>query len=78
VKPRNIRRNPIVGVLVTADPYVWVAVTGAAEMTHAGAAEHIDKLAEKYTGRDSFGLSPREQRIIVRVRPDRVTSYGLD
>ena len=79
-KPRNIRRNPTVGVFVMnpEDPYRWIAVTGTAEMTHDGASEHIDKRAKKYRGRDSYGLAPGEQRIIVRIRPERVTAYGVD
>ena len=79
-KPRNIRRNPTVGVFVMnpEDPYRWIAVTGTAEMTRDGASEHIDKLAKKYRGRDSYGLAPGEQRIIVRIRPERVTAYGVD
>jgi PPOX class probable F420-dependent enzyme len=80
VKPRNIRRNPLVavGVMNREDPYQWLAVSGRAEMTHDGAVEHIDKLAKKYRGRDTYGLKPGEQRIIVRVKPDRVTAYGFD
>ena len=78
-KPKHIRSNPHVGVFVMHpdDPYRWVAVSGRAEMTHEGAAEHIDKLARKYTGRESYGLRPGEQRIIVRVKPERVTAYGF-
>lgn len=80
VKPRNLRRNPVVGVFVMnpEDPYQWIAVSGRAELTHDGAVEHIDKLAKKYRGRDTFGLSPGEQRVIVRVEPERVTTYGFD
>jgi PPOX class probable F420-dependent enzyme len=79
-KPRNIRRNPMVGVsaMNREDPYQWIAVSGRAEMTYEGAAEHIDKLAKKYRGRDSYGLQPGEQRVIVRVKPERVTAYGVD
>jgi PPOX class probable F420-dependent enzyme len=79
-KPRNIRRNPMVSVAVMnpEDPYQWIAVSGPAEMTHERATEHIDKLAKKYRGRDTYGLKPGEQRIIVRVKPERVTAYGLD
>ncbi len=78
-KPRHIRANPQVGILVMHpdDPYKWVAVSGHAEMTHEGAVEHIDKLARKYTGRASYGVRPGEQRIIVRVKPERVTAYGF-
>ena len=79
-KPRNLRRNPVAGVHVMAgdDAYRWIAVSGHAEMTTEGAAEHIDKLAKKYRGTDTYGLKPGEQRIIVRVRPERVTAYGFD
>ncbi len=78
-KPRNIRRDPRVSVQVTdpANPFRWIAVTGTAEMTHEGAVEHIDKLARKYRGVDSYGVPPGEQRIVVRVRPERVTAYGF-
>jgi PPOX class probable F420-dependent enzyme len=78
-KPRNIRRNPMVGVFVMnpEDPYQWIAVSGPAEMTHEGAVEHIDKLAKKYRGRDTYGLKPGEQRVIVRVRLEHVTAYGF-
>ena len=77
-KPRNIRRDPRVSVLVIDrnDPYAWVSVTGRAEMTREGADEHIDKLSEKYTGRTPYaGRKPGEQRLLVRVRPDRVVEY---
>ena len=78
-KPRHIRANPQVGVFVTHadDPYKWVAVSGPAELTHDGAVEHIDKLARKYTGRESYGVRAGEQRIIVRVKLERVTAYGF-
>jgi PPOX class probable F420-dependent enzyme len=79
-KPRNLRRNPAVGVFVMnpEDPYQWISVSGTAELTHEAAVEHIDKLAKKYRGRDTYGLKPGEQRIVVRVRPERVTAYGVD
>jgi PPOX class probable F420-dependent enzyme len=79
-KPRNIRRNPQVGVHVTHpdDPYKWVSVAGPAEMSHEGADEHIDKLAKKYLGADSYPFRKEgEQRIIVRVKPEHVNSSGL-
>ena len=75
-KPRNIRRDPRVSVFVVDrnDPYAWVSVTGRAEMTTEGADEHIDKLSEKYTGRTPYASrAPGEQRLLVRVRPERVT-----
>jgi PPOX class probable F420-dependent enzyme len=78
-KPRHIRANPNVGLAVV-DPenaYRWVAVSGPAEMTEEGAAEHINRLSHKYRGRD-YNLPPGQQRLIVRIKPQRVTAYGLD
>jgi PPOX class probable F420-dependent enzyme len=78
VKPRNLERDPRVSVLVAdrADPYRWVAVRGLAELTSEGADEHIDKLARKYTG-EGWRPKPDERRLLVRVRPERVSAYGL-
>jgi PPOX class probable F420-dependent enzyme len=77
-KPRNLARDPRVSVLVAdrADGYRWVAVRGSARMTSDGADDHIDRLARKYTG-NGWQRKPAEQRLLVRVRPERVSAYGL-
>jgi PPOX class probable F420-dependent enzyme len=77
-KPRNLARDPRVSVLVAdrADGYRWVAVRGSARMTSDGADDHIDRLARKYTG-NGWQRKPGEQRLLVRVRPERVSAYGL-
>ena len=77
VKPRNIRRNPVVGVQVvdSGDPYTWVAVTGQAEISEEGARAHINELAHRYTGKD-FNYVDGEKRLIVRVKPERVSASG--
>lgn len=77
-KPRHIRRNPVVGVEVIdrQDPYRWVSVTGPAEIVEEGAVEHIHELSRRYTGRD-FNLVPDQKRLIVRVKPERVTARGV-
>lgn len=78
VKPRNIRRRPVVSVQVMDrdDPYRWVSVTGPAEIAEEGAEEHIHDLSRRYRGRD-FDLDPSQQRLIVRVKPERVTARGF-
>ena len=78
-KPRHIRANPNASVTVVdpENPYRWIAVSGPVEMSEEGAAEHINKLSHKYRGRD-YDLPPGQQRLIVRVKPERVTAYGLD
>lgn len=78
-KPRHLRRDPRAAVYVMnpENPYQWIAVSGPAEMTHEGAVAHIDRLAQKYRGTETYGVEPGEQRIIVRVRPEHVTAYGF-
>lgn len=78
VKPRNLERDPRVSVLVVdrADGYRWLGVRGSARLTPDGADDHIDRLARKYTGRP-WEPKPGEQRLLVRVRPERVSAYGL-
>jgi PPOX class probable F420-dependent enzyme len=76
-KPRNIRRDPRVSVLVMDpdDPYNWVSVTGTAELTHEGAEEHIEKLSHKYNGKDY--PNPKDpQRVLVKITPERVNPPG--
>lgn len=80
-KPRYIRQNPMVSVHVThpEDPFKWVSVAGHAEMTTEGADEHIDKMAKKYLGVDSYPSRVEgEQRLLVRVKPEHVNSSGYD
>ena len=55
-----------------------MSVAGPAELTHEGADEHIDKLAKKYLGADSYPFRREgEQRVIVRIKPEHVNSSGL-
>jgi PPOX class probable F420-dependent enzyme len=58
--------------------YRWVSVSGPTDMTFEGAAEHIHKLSRKYRGGRDYPLQPGEQRVIVRVTPERVTAHGFD
>jgi PPOX class probable F420-dependent enzyme len=75
---RNLHRDPRVSVLVqnSENPYEWVQFRGTVEATHEGAHEHIDALANKYTGED-FSHEPGEQRVKFRLAPEKISSYGL-
>jgi len=80
-KPRHLERDPRVSLLVVdpEDTYKWVAVSGTAELSTAGADDQIDRLAKKYLGQDEYPWrKPEEQRISVRIRPEHVDTYGLD
>jgi PPOX class probable F420-dependent enzyme len=75
----ELQRDPRASVFVFdgTNWYRWVSVSGTTELTLEGAAEHIHKLSRKYRGRD-YVLKPGEQRVIVRLTPERVTAYGFD
>jgi PPOX class probable F420-dependent enzyme len=80
-KERHLRSDPRASLIVV-DPqnaYRWLSISGSAELTTDGADDQIDKLAKKYLGEDKYPWrNPAEQRISVRIRPERVDSYGLD
>jgi PPOX class probable F420-dependent enzyme len=78
--PRNLERDPRVTLTVQSheNPYEYVTIRGrVAERTHEGADAHIDALAKKYLGQDSYPYrQPGEERVIVRVAPEFVHTYG--
>jgi len=54
-------------------------VDGRTELTTEGADPQIDKLAKKYLGKDEYPFrNPEEQRVTVRIVPERVTASGID
>jgi hypothetical protein len=61
-----------------ANPYQTATVRGrVVEIKHDGADAHIDKLAKKYLGQDTYPYrQPGEQRVIFVIEPEHVTSYG--
>lgn len=77
VKARNIERDPRVGICIVdpENPYAGcVALRGTVvEVTTDGADEHIDHLASKYLGVDTYpNRGAGEVRLKVRIRVDRV------
>ena len=80
-KPANLEQDPRAALLVV-DPqnaYKWIAVDGTVELTTDGADPQIDKLAKKYLGKDEYPFRQEgEQRVTVRIQPERVTMNGFD
>ncbi len=78
--PRNLERDPRVTLTVqnAENPYEYLTIRGrVADRTTEGADAHIDALAKKYMGVDSYPLrQPGEQRLIVRIDPEHVHVYG--
>ena len=81
-KERHLRRDPraAVTVLPAEDQQSgYVAVSGTVEVTEDGAHEHIDKLAQKYLGQETYPyLQPGERRVIVKIKPEKVDSMGFE
>ena len=79
VKPRNLRRDPRVQVSVQHrdDPQSYAVLHGRASVTTEGADPHIDKLAKRFLGADSYPFRvPGEQRLLVRIEVDRITGFA--
>ncbi len=81
-KERNIERDPRVALSVIdpEDAYNVVVVVGkVVENTPEGADAHIDFLAKKYLGADTYPFRAEgEERRILRIRPDRVVMQKDD
>jgi PPOX class probable F420-dependent enzyme len=80
VKARHMERDPRVAVAVVDpdDPYNVVALRGTViDITTDGADAHIDALAKKYLGVDTYPMRTEgEVRVKVRVRTDHIAMQG--
>jgi PPOX class probable F420-dependent enzyme len=76
VKARNMELGSPVALSITDpdNPYRYVQVRGVVSKVHdEGADAHIDFLAQKYLGQDSYPFrQPGEQRVIYEIEPQRV------
>lgn len=80
LKDRNMSRDPRVALAISdpANPYRYLQLRGlVTEITEEGADAHIDRMAGKYLGVDSYPYrQPGEVRVIYRITPERVQVYG--
>ena len=78
IKPRNLRRDPRVAISIvdSSNPIAAAWIRGrVVEITDRGADQHIDKLARKYMGLDTYPMHrPDETRLIVVIEPEHVSS----
>ncbi len=76
VKTRNLDRDGRVAISIAdqQNPYRYIQVRGRViGRTHEGADAHIDRLAKKYLGQDTYPFRrPGEQRVIYRIQPEHV------
>jgi len=80
VKYRAIEANPDVTVTVWSadDPYKYAEIRGRVveKITGSTAREHIDALAQRYTGADYTNQIDSE-RVIVKIAPARQRTFNL-
>ncbi|GII93351.1 PPOX class F420-dependent oxidoreductase [Sinosporangium siamense] len=76
-KHRNFERDARTSVLVVdpENPYHYVEVRGSVVMVDDPEGELIQELSHKYTGQP-FTDQPGNQRVIVRVVPEKVIHWG--
>jgi PPOX class probable F420-dependent enzyme len=75
-KGRNLRVNPRVSISIwdNEDPYKYFEVEGPVELVDEGANEHIHELSRRYDGKD---FHTPVDRVIVRIKPERVLNHGI-
>lgn len=80
VKDRNMRRDPRVSLSIVDpdNPYRYLEIRGrVVEITEQGAEQHIDLLAKKYLGKDSYPFrKPEEVRVMYKIQAERASSMG--
>ena len=80
VKAKNLAREPRVALSIAdpENPYRYLGIQGrVVEMTEQGGDAHIDKMAKKYLGKDSYpARKAGEVRIVVKIEPDKVHTNG--
>jgi PPOX class probable F420-dependent enzyme len=78
-KDRNVRRDPRVALCLMdpENPYRYVELRGrVVEITEEGADAHIDSLAYKYLGAESYPYRSRDEvRVIYKIKIEH--SQGL-
>ena len=79
-KIRNIERDPRVALTVSdpANPASYVTVRGrVVNVTADGAADHIEKLAQRYLGGPYPWYGGRGQRrLLITIEADKITGAG--
>ena len=79
-KVRNVERDPRVAVSVSdpSDPFRYYSVRGrVVNVTTEGGAEHIEALAQRYTGGPDPWYGGRDQvRVILTISADKIHGMG--
>jgi len=79
-KDKNMRRDPRVSLSIADpdNPYRYLEIRGkVVGITEEGADAHIDKMAKKYMGKDTYPYrNAAEVRVLYKILPGKTTSMG--
>jgi len=82
VKAQNVERDNRVAVSVADSANAWRYVLARGtivERRHEGADAHIDRLAKKYLGKDTYPFRREgEQRVTLVIKPHHVIEMGTE
>jgi PPOX class probable F420-dependent enzyme len=80
IKDKNVRRDPRVALSAVDpdNPYNALMLRGkVVEITSQGADAHIDAMAKKYLGKDSYPFrKPGEVRVLYRIEAEKVSGMS--
>lgn len=80
-KVKNLRRDPRITIEINnhENPYQYLEIRGrASELTNEGADDHIDALAKKYMGVDSYPLRKEgEVRVTIVIDAEKISGSPL-
>ncbi len=79
-KDKNIEAKRAVALSIQDpdNPYRYLEVRGhVEEITEQGADQHIDKMAKKYMGVDTYPYrQPGEKRVLYKIKPEHTSRMG--
>ncbi len=80
LKDKVMRARPAVAAAIVdpENPFDWIGIRGpVVEITEEGADEHIDALAKKYLGTETYHTRQRGiVRVLYKIRPEKVFTMG--
>jgi hypothetical protein len=78
-KDKNVQKDPRITLAIAdpENPYRYLTVRGeVVERRQDGAREHLDTLAERYTGEAKYPGPSGDERVVLVIRPDNVNGQS--
>lgn len=77
-KCKNLTKDPRVALSITDpdNPYRYIEIRGQATIVDDPEKTFIDEMAQKYMGQNYPWNQPGDERVLIKIKPDHVTSMG--